>query len=691
MFSRSVSRPVLAAAAAALAQPALAQEPAPEAATLPPMLVVAPRVPSTPTHPSNADAEAAARQIPGNVSIVPDDAFRDRPGVTTIRDVLLYTPGVFAEPKWGEDTRLSIRGSGTSRNFHLRGVRLYQDRMPINQADGSGDFQELDPLTFQRVEVFRGANAFMLGANTLGGGINFITPTGRSNPGVLLRGEGGSFGMARGQAAYGISGTGWDTWGTFTSMTQEGFRDHSAGRSYRVNANGAYQWSDMAETRIFATYNNIWQQIPGSLTRSQALTTPRMANAANLVGDYMRNLESFRVGTVTGIRPQEGALIEIGGGYVHRALDHPIFQYLEQNSNDFVLFGRSSIEGTVAGLENSLTIGFNAGLGRMVNRRFVNIGGRAGQQTYGSVDDATTLDAYAQNSLTVLPGLQLIAGLSLGYAMRDSDDDFLSNGDQSGSGTWSWTNPRLGLLWQATPDAQVFANLAWATEPPTFTDLIPQVPQGGFQNLEAQRSTTIEVGTRGATPAFSWEVALYRSWIRDEIQLFTFGNGMDFAVNADRTIHQGIEAGAAWTFLRDSFAAGDNWTLTQAYTFSDFYFDGDPVYGDNQLPGVPRHLYRAELRYRHSSGGWIAPNVEWVPQAYYVDNANTLKTDAYFLVGIRAGWEFSNGMSAFVEARNLADTKYIASASVIPRATPQSQLFEPGTGRAVYAGLQYRF
>jgi hypothetical protein len=144
-FPRSVSRPVLAAAAAALAQPALAQEPAPEAATLPPMLVVAPRVPSTPTHPSNADAEAAARQIPGNVSIVPDDAFRDRPGVTTIRDVLLYTPGVFAEPKWGEDTRLSIRGSGTSRNFHLRGVRLYQDRMPINQADGSGDFQELDP------------------------------------------------------------------------------------------------------------------------------------------------------------------------------------------------------------------------------------------------------------------------------------------------------------------------------------------------------------------------------------------------------------------------------------------------------------------------------------------------------------------------------------------------------------------
>ncbi len=570
-------------------------------------------------------------------------------------------------------------------------MRLYQDRIPINLADGSGDFQELDPLTFQRVEVFRGANAFMLGANTLGGAINFITPTGRSNPGVVLRGEGGSFGFARGQAAYGIAEGPWDGWGSFTAMTQEGYRDHSAGRSYRVNANGAYQWSETAETRIFAAYNNIWQQIPGSLTRTQALTTPRMANPANVANDWMRNIESFRVGTITAIRPQEGALVEIGGGYAHRELDHPIFQYLDNDSDDFTLFGRTTIEGTVAGLDNRLTAGFNAAIGRLVNRRYVNNGGRAGAQTYGSIDNATTIDAYVENALTVLPGLQLIAGASAGWARRSSDDEFLSNGDQSGSGSWSWVNPRLGVLWQATEQAQVFANLAWATEPPTFSDLIPLVPNGGFENLDAQRSATIEVGTRGATANFSWEVALYRSWIRDEIQLFTFGNGMDFAVNADRTIHQGIEAAAAWTFLRDTVSVGDNLTLTQAYTFSDFTFDNDPTYGNNQLPGVPRHLYRAELRYRHPSGGWIAPNAEWVPQAYYVDNANTLKTDAYFLVGVRAGWEFTNGLSAFVEGRNLADTKYIASASVIPRATQQSQLFEPGTGRAVYAGLQYRF
>jgi iron complex outermembrane recepter protein len=32
-----------------------------------------------------------------------------------------------------------------SRNFHLRGVQLYMDGIPINTADGYGDFQEIDP------------------------------------------------------------------------------------------------------------------------------------------------------------------------------------------------------------------------------------------------------------------------------------------------------------------------------------------------------------------------------------------------------------------------------------------------------------------------------------------------------------------------------------------------------------------
>jgi iron complex outermembrane receptor protein len=574
----------------------------------------------------------------------------------------------------------------------LRGVRLYQDGLSVNQADGSGDFQELDPLSFQRVEVFRGANAFALGANTLGGALNFITPTGRTAPGTTLRGEGGSFGFARGQVAHGWAEGAHDAWASFSGMTQEGYRDHSAGRAYRLNGNTGWQWADNAETRIFIAYNNIWQQIPGAVTRSQALNNPRAAATANLVGNYMRNVEATRIGTVTTIRPEEGVLLEAGGGFVNRELDHPIFQYIDQRTADVSAFGRMTLERQIAGMENRTIMGVNAASGRIRARRFNNVGGNAGPiMTANSIDRAENLDAYLENSLEVVPGVALIAGASGGKATRESEDSFLRDGNNSGSGDWSWINPRFGVLWQAAEGAQVFGNLSWTTEPPTLSDLTPLTTAGGFSLLDAQRSATLEIGSRGKRGDITWEVAAYHSRLRDEIQLQNVGPSMNQARNLDRTIHQGIEAGADWVFLRDIGTKGDGLSFRPAYTFSDFRFDDDATFKNNELPGVPRHLFRAEMRYRHPSGAWFGPTTDWVPQAYYVDNANTQKTDSYVLFGLRAGWDFENGLSAFLEARNLGDTRYIASASVAAVANANSALYEPGTGRSVFAGLQYRF
>ena len=88
-------------------------------------------------------------------------------------------PGVFVQPKWGEDSRLSIRGSGLSRNVHGRGVQLLMDGViPITTADGGSDFQEIDPTAYRYIEVYKGANALRYGANQLGGAINFVMPTG---------------------------------------------------------------------------------------------------------------------------------------------------------------------------------------------------------------------------------------------------------------------------------------------------------------------------------------------------------------------------------------------------------------------------------------------------------------------------------------------------------------------------------
>ena len=176
----------------------------------------------------------------------------------------------------GRRHRLSIRGSGLSRNFHLRGVQLYMDGIPINTADGYGDFQEIDPTAYKYVEVWKGANALQFGANSLGGAINFVMPTGRDP--LAERGVGRcrrirvSSGCRPMPAAPTVLGT---VSSPPRPRLSDGFRDHSFGSATRVSGNVGYQFSPDAETRFYFNANEIRQRIPGSVTKQSALTDPR--------------------------------------------------------------------------------------------------------------------------------------------------------------------------------------------------------------------------------------------------------------------------------------------------------------------------------------------------------------------------------------------------------------------------------
>jgi iron complex outermembrane receptor protein len=68
-----------------------------------------------------------------------------------------------------------------------------------------------------------------------------------------------------------------------------------------------------------------------------------------------------------------------------------------------------------------------------------------------------------------------------------------------------------------------------------------------------------------------------------------------------------------------------------------------------------------------------------------------LSIDPYALLGFRVGYDAKEGWSAYLEGRNLTDKRYISTVAIAGTATPASQLFNPGAGRSLYAGLRYRF
>ncbi|ABD08247.1 TonB-dependent receptor [Rhodopseudomonas palustris HaA2] len=632
------------------------------------------------------------QQTPGGVALVPANAYRNSTVSNTIKDILDYVPGVFAQPKWGDDTRLSIRGSGLSRNFHLRGVQLYMDGIPINTADGYGDFQEIDPTAYKYVAVYKGANALQFGANSLGGAINFVTATGRDPFPNGVSVDAGAFGYRRLQAnAGGVNGP-WDGYVTASTQAAEGFRNHSDGEAHRLSANIGYQITPDIETRFYLNANHVRQRIPGSVTKTSALTSPETAAANNVALDQQRNIDTVRLANKTTIR-FDNTVVDFGAFGVDRHLMHPIFQWLDYRYQDYGGFAKVTDDRFIGGYRNRLVAGVNLLNGRIDNKQYVNLAGQKGALAFSSIDKSTNTSFYVEDSFYFLRNVALVAGTQFLHATRDRVVRFTSNNDPSGTTEFNLWSPKAGLLWDIDPTWQAFGNISRSAEVPSFgeSSAAQSIP---FTSIRPQRATTYEIGTRGRRPDLVWELTGYRAEIKDELLCIYSSLGNCNVTNADRSVHQGIEAGLGVALFKNLFERGhapDRLWLNMAYTLNDFRFDNDATFGNNLLPGAPRHYLRAELLYKNPNGFYAGPNVEWVPQAYFVDSANTLKTEPYALLGLKAGIDNGGPYSIYIEGRNLTNKAYIASASIIDKATATSPLFEPGTGRAVYAGFKVRW
>jgi iron complex outermembrane receptor protein len=662
----------------ALAAPALGQSTNPRTSTES-VIVIGMR--------ETAQATANIQRTAGGVEIVPDTAFKNTP-VQNIKDILGYVPGVITQPRMGDDARVSIRGSGLSRAYGVRGLSLYLDGIPMNTSDGLMDFFEIDPSAYRYVEVFKGANALRYGSNALGGAINLVTPVGGDSSAFDGRIDVGSFGYVKGQASTGGTSGALSYFATLSGQRIDGYRRHSNGDAIRGNLNIGYQLSPDLETRFYLYATTTNQRIPGEVEKATALNSPTAANAVWVMQDQQRNVDSVRIANKTTFHFGE-TVVEAGAFYNNRHVDHPIFQYLDYTVDDYGGFLRAVDDRMVGGLRNHLILGANIHNGVLDTQQFVNLTGAVkGALAASMVDSSENYAIYAEDSLYIRPDLALIAGLQYLDASRDRRDRFLTNGNQSGAKSYGLASPRFGVLWDVAPDWQAFANVSRSAEVPTYDANSFATPASA--NLRAQRATTYEIGTRGQQDGFGWDIALYRAEIKGELQCLTTGPFSPCSIiNAGRTVHQGIEAGWNAGFPVSAFAPDDRLSFTAAYTYSDFFFDGDATYGDNVLPGVPRHYLRAEMLYRHPSGFYAGPNIEWAPGHYYADNANSLTVDPYALVNFRAGYDAGNGWSAYLEGRNLADTHYISTVAVAGVATPASQLFNPGIGRAVFGGLRY--
>ncbi|MFT4177486.1 MAG: TonB-dependent receptor [Luteolibacter sp.] len=636
------------------------------------------------TAPTIEQSREELKKVAGGAEVVEAERFLTG-RASTMADTFSFSPGVITQPRFGSDeSRLSIRGSGTQRTFHGRGIRVTQDGVPINLADGGFDMQSIDPASADHIRILRGGNA--LGSSTLGGAIDYLSATGLTAPGGSFRIEGGSFDYLRTRLAVGESQGNFDGYFSLSQHYLDGFRDHSQQNNQRLFSNMGWKISDEVETRFYFTAVKSRSELPGNLTKDEMENDARQQDPTNLARDQRRDYELLHIANKTAFTLGSGTL-EVIAAFTHKDLDHPIYQVIDQLSKDTILGATYSRQSESFGKENLLRGGVLYTYGTIHAANFANSNGSRGARIADADQTASNLEAFLEGQQALGYDFTGILGVTASSNTRKNNVRFGTA--QSYDREFHDISPKIGLRWDAGP-TQIYGNFSSSYEPPSFSEANSSTTAN-----KAQTADTFEIGTRGEYAAIRWDATIYASKLENELLALNDGSGVALGTtNADKTLHHGIELFAEGDLL------GSHWNETPehrlflrgAWTYGRFKFDGDPAYRDNTIAGLPPHLIRGELIWQNRAGYYAGPTVEWVPVKSYVDHANTLSADPYALLGFKFGRRVEKGLSWFIEAKNLTDETYAATTGVIADSSElDSRNFLPGDGRSFFAGLEWKW
>ncbi|MDE3225937.1 MAG: TonB-dependent receptor [Nitrospirota bacterium] len=689
---------------------------------------------------------------PGSNILIEEQQIKES-RMVNLQDVLQFAPGVRFQSRFGADEgQFQIRGTSLRNNFHHRGINILINGIFFGDADGFSDFESIDLMAYERIEVYKGANALRYGANSIGGAINFVPRTGYNASALQMQSFGGSFGMYMGQVSSGkvlqpfkvgnMNATS-DYYISTSGTHMDGYQTNGQQSRQRLNANFGLQLGEHQELRLYILQSNVSERLPGSLTTGQLFADPTQAggrtpganpaggtffscNLSNEACKYGRYQNYQRIGVAYRYEFTPTQFIEVVPYFSNQYIDHPIFQTIRQDNMNVGGEIRYSNNDRLLGMDSRFVVGHQPRYTNQHQQRFVNINGSIGALAQNAFLRTTYFGTYAEDQLDVNEKLTLVAGIRWDYSGRQGVLQSYSpvgaptqNAASALSSTqnplrhYNAINPKFGFVYRTTETSQLYFNASRGYEAPINAELTSAfnfngTANTGFLNLDAQRAWQFELGHRGKTKdgRYQWDFTVYNLEMQKEILTNVINNQNTF-MNANGTRHTGLELGGGMVATRGLFVKGaseeaDQISLRAMYTWSHFVFTED-VYGattqggpanqviakkGNFVAGAPQHSIAYEMRYDHPKSWWIAPNIEYVPTGIDVNYLNTAKAPAYFVVNMKAGWEIGNGLRFFAEGRNLTDKTY-AGAVVVN--DPFLRYANVAWGRNAFAGLEWKF
>ena len=400
----------------------------------------------------------------------------------------------------------------------------------------------------------------------------------------------------------------------------------------------------------------------------------------------------------------------------------------------------------VAGRENVLTLGASADLADVGFTFTSEVGTLTPDRTvagsgllagiYGEAPDDqfnTGLDTansavglYFSDTLSFTDRTHLSVSGRFNQARIDIADRLGTSLD--GQHSFSRFNVGAGLVHQFSDAVSIFGRYAESNRAPTAAELSCadpaepcRVPNAFVSDppLEQAVARSVEGGLRGRVRDASgwrlnWSVAVYRTAIADDI-LFVASPlliGTGYFRNAGDTHRVGLDAQLDGGVERLGWYAG--YGLVDATFQSPLELPGNAevnsaataggflhVEPGDRLPGIPRHSFKAGLRYALSDAWDVMLETVTASSRIFVgDEGNDQpRLAGYGIANLRSVYRAGEHIEVFARIDNLFDRRYatfgvLAELEVFLSEVPDAsdpRFVSPGTPRSGFAGVRLRF
>ncbi|MEO6290709.1 MAG: TonB-dependent receptor [Ginsengibacter sp.] len=590
-----------------------------------------------------------------------------------------------------------IRGTnGLNSNFDGQGYKVYLNNIPITDAEGITQLDDIDFGSVGNVEVTKGPSGTLYGL-AISGVVNLKTIQPEKgkvsiSQEVLI----GSYGLHRYTTHFQMSGEHSSLIVNYGRQTSDGYLLHNSSHKDFVNIAGDFQPNKKQNINIFFGYSNSYDERAGELTIDQYNSKDYSGNPFYIKNNAHSEVISFRAGlshtynfnnnvsnTTTVFGTGANINASSAGGWTDK---DPINYGLRSTfDNKFSLkegYNLSGITGVEIQQQRAQTIGY-AMIADSSNLSGYN---RIGAMRSNQFTISSTTSLFTEWTLTIPHDISFTAGVGMSNMKIEFNDRLFVRNDtkptkfsRSYNGMFS---PHLAINKVIFKQFSVYASYSKAYKAPVSSYFFIPTTGALNTNLESEIGNQYEIGTKGAllNNKLNYQLALFNAIFSNKmyavaVPLNSTTTGYTYIANGGKQDDKGIEVLLKFTAYESKKGFLASVRPFVNFTYSDFRYkdyqfqklDNPPTsattidYSGKAVAGVSPVTANAGLDI-YANFGLYYNIIYMYKDAMPITSDGVNKSDQYSLLNCKIGYKRSLSthfdLDAYFGANNITGTQY---------------------------------